>query len=202
LRGFKDWFIDFADNQELCMRIHEMTADLAIEVAGRFLDEVGEYIEVVMLGDDIAGQSGLMIHPNDFRKFIKPQWKRLFDFMRSRTNAKMCLHCCGNITAILDDIIDLGIEVINPVQVSNPKMNTKSLKQNYGDKLVFWGAIDTQHILPNGSVEDVRKEVKGRIDDLAPGGGYILSAVHTVQPDVPSENLVALYDAALEFGKY
>ncbi len=202
LRGFQNWFMDFIENPEFCRRIHEKVADLAIEVAGRFLDEVGEYIEVVMLGDDIAGQNGLMIHPNHFRKFIKPQWKRLFDFMRTRTYAKMCLHCCGNITAILDDIVELGIEVINPVQVSNPQMNTKALKQKYGDKLVFWGAIDTQHVMPMGLVKDVRKEVKNRIEDLAPGGGYILAAVHTIQPDVPPENIVELYDTALEFGRY
>ncbi len=202
LRGFQGWFMDFMENPELCQRIHEKTADLAIEVAGHFLDEVGEYLEVIMMGDDVAGQNGMMISPNDFRKFIKPQWKRLYDFIRTRTDAKLCLHCCGDITAILDDIVEIGIEVINTVQVSNIRMDTSFLKQNYGDKLVFWGAIDTQFVMPMGTVEEVRQEVKKRIDDLASGGGYILAAVHTIQPDVPSENMVALYDTALEYGKY
>jgi len=202
LRGFQNWFMDFVENPELCKRIHEKAADLGIEVAGHFLEAIGEYLEVIMFSDDIAGQDGMMISPNDFRKFIKPQWKRLFDFIRSRTDAKLCLHCCGNITAILDDIVEIGIEVINPVQVTNPQMNTRLLKQNYGDKLAFWGGIDTQFVMPMGTVEDVRQEVKKRIDDLALGGGYILSAVHTIQPDVSNENIVALYDTALEYGKY
>lgn len=202
LRGFENWFLDFALNPEVCARLHEQCADIGIEVAGRFLDDVGEYCQVIMFCDDVAGQDGLMIHPDDFRKYIKPQWKRIFDFMRTKTSAKMCLHCCGNITAILDDIVEIGIEVINPVQVSNPQMDTKQLKKNYGKDLSFWGAIDTQHVMPNGTVDEVRDEVKRRIDDLAPGGGYILSAVHSIQPDVPTQNIFQLYDCALDYGKY
>ena len=150
----------------------------------------------------MAGQDGLMIHPDDFRKYIKPQWKRIFDFMKTKTKAKMCLHCCGNITPILDDIVEIGVEVINPVQVSNPQMDTKLLKDRYGKDLSFWGAIDTQNVMPMGNVAQVEDEVKRRIDDLAPGGGYIMSAVHSIQPDVPTENIFALYDTTLEYGRY
>ena len=202
LRGFENWFLDFVQNPEVCAKLHEQCADLGIEIAGRFLDEVGEYCQVIMFADDVAGQDGLMIHPEAFRKYIKPQWKRIFDFMRTKTTAKMCLHCCGNITAILDDIIEIGIEVINPVQVSNPQMDTKRLKKRYGEHLSFWGAIDTQRVMPMGTAGEVKDEVKRRIDDLAPGGGYILSAVHSIQPDVSTENIFTLYDTALEYGNY
>jgi uroporphyrinogen decarboxylase len=202
IRGFENWFLDFVQCPEVCAKLHEQCADLGIEIAGRFLDEVGGYCQVVMFADDVAGQSGLMIHPDAFRKYIKPQWKRLFDFVRTKTQAKLCLHCCGNITAILDDIVEIGIEVINPVQVSNPQMDTKLLKKRYGDQLSFWGAIDTQHVMPMGTVDEVKDEVRRRIEDLAPGGGYILSAVHSIQPDVPTENIFALYDTALNYGRY
>jgi uroporphyrinogen decarboxylase len=202
LRGFENWFLDFVLNPEACAKLHEQCCDVGIEIADRFLSEVGEYCQVIMFADDVAGQDGLMIHPDAFRKYIKPQWKRIFDFMRTKTDAKLCLHCCGNITAILDDIVEIGIEVINPVQVSNPQMNTKNLKKRYGNDLSFWGAIDTQNIMPKGSVKDVKDEVMRRIDDLAPGGGYILAAVHSIQPDVPTENIFALYDTALEYGRY
>ena len=106
------------------------------------------------------------------------------------------------ITEILDDIVELGVDIINPVQVSAKGMDTRRLKKEYGDKLTFWGAIDTQKILPYGSPEDVRREVRKRIEDLAPGGGYILSAVLTILPEVPPENICAMFDAALEYGKY
>ena len=96
----------------------------------------------------------------------------------------------------------IGIEVINPVQVSNPQMETKLLKKRYGNQLSFWGAIDTQYVMPMGTIDEVKDEVKHRVDDLAPGGGYILSAVHSIQPDVPTENIFALYDMALEYGSY
>ncbi len=111
-------------------------------------------------------------------------------------------NCAYIVAAIMDDIIEIGIEVINPVQVSNPQMDTKLLKKRYGDQLSFWGAIDTQHVMPKGNTDEVKDEVKRRIDDLAPGGGYILSAVHTIQPDVPTENIFTLYDTALKYGKY
>lgn len=167
-----------------------------------FLDEVGEYCQVIMFCDDVAGQDGLMIDPDDFRKHIKPQWKRIFDFMKTKKSAKMCLHSCGTINAILDDIVEIGVEVINPVQVSNPQMDTKLLKKQYGKDLSFWGAVDTQHVMPDGTTGEVEDEVRRRIDDLTPEGGYILSAVHCIQPDVPTKNIFKLYGCALEYGKY
>ena len=202
LRGFEDWFVDFAENPELSLRFHEQATEMGIQVAGHFLDAIGDYVQIIMFADDIAGQDGMMISPKSFRNVIKPQWRRLFQFLRRRTNAKLALHTCGNIREILDDIVELGVDIINPVQVAAKGMDTRWLKKEYGDKLSFWGAIDTQKILPYGTPEDVRKEVRMRIDDLAPEGGYILSAVHTIQPDVPPENICVLFDEAREYGKY
>jgi uroporphyrinogen decarboxylase len=202
LRGFEDWFMDFVENPELSARLHEKAADIGIQVAEHFLGAVGEYCQIVLFADDVAGQDGLMIRPESFKEIIRPQWKRMFDFLRNRTDAKLCLHCCGNIYDILDDIVEIGVEVVNPVQVSHPAMDTRRLKQDYGDRLVFWGSIDTQRVLPFGSPEDVEKEVKKRIDDLAPGGGFILAPVHCITSDVSPENIRAMFDTAREYGRY
>jgi uroporphyrinogen decarboxylase len=106
----------------------------------------------------------------------------------------LALHCCGNITPILDDIVELGVDVINPVQLAAKNMDSAFLKGKYGDKLSFWGGIDTQHVLPYGSPENVTNEVRRRIEDLATGGGYLLAASHTIQPDVSPENICAMFD--------
>jgi uroporphyrinogen decarboxylase len=108
----------------------------------------------------------------------------------------------GSVFDILLDLIDIGVDVLNPVQVSANKMETATLKAVAGDQLAFWGAIDTQYVLPYGSPEDVQHEVIKRIADLGDGGGYVLSAVHNIQPEVPPENLCAMFEAGLKFGKY
>ena len=118
------------------------------------------------------------------------------------TKAKLYYHSCGAVTGLLDDLVEIGVDILNPVQVSATGMETDQLKKRFGDKLSFWGAIDTFHVLPNGSVDDVRKEVATRIRDLAPGGGYILGSVHNMQSDISPENVVAMLEAAVEFGQY
>lgn len=122
-------------------------------------------------------------------------------FVRSRTAAKILFHSCGNITNLIDELADIGVDAINPVQVS-AMPDTAVLKSRFGSRITFWGGIDTQHILPHGSVDDVTAEVRKRIRDLAPGGGFVLSAVHSIQPDVPPENILAMADAAAIYGAY
>ena len=118
------------------------------------------------------------------------------------TDAKVLYHSCGAVSTLIPDFLDMGIDFINPVQVSAAGMETAKLKQEYGDQLGFCGAVDTMHVLPHGTPEDVRAEVRQRIRDLAPGGGYVITAVHNIQPDVPPENIVTMYDSARELGKY
>jgi uroporphyrinogen decarboxylase len=112
------------------------------------------------------------------------------------------IHCCGGVYEFIPDLIELGIDALNPVQVSAKNMDTKSLKEEFGDSLTFWGGIDTQNVLPFGTPQDVENEVKKRIADLAAGGGYVMTAVHNIQPDVRPENIVRMYESALELGKY
>jgi len=165
------------------------------------LDAIGDYVQIVVFADDIAGQDGMMISPKSFRDVIKPQWKRLFQFLRTRTNAKLALHTCGNINEILDDIVELGIDIINPVQVAAKGMDTRRLKKEYGNKLTFWGQSIRRKFFPT-ALRGCAKGGKKENRRFGPGGGYLLAAVHTIQPDVPPENICALFDAAKTYGKY
>ena len=169
---------------------------------GRYLDLVGPYIQMIKMGDDLGAQNGPLMSPKTYRAVIKPYHKELFDCIRQRTKARIFLHTCGSVYRLLPDLIDAGVEVLNPVQVSAADMDTRRLKAEFGDRLSFMGAIDTQHVLPFGTSDDVKREVERRIVDLAPGGGFILAPVHNVQADVPPENLVTMYRHALQVGMY
>jgi uroporphyrinogen decarboxylase len=150
----------------------------------------------------MAFQDGPMMSMDLYRKMIKPHHRRLFGYIKSRSNAKIVYHTCGSVVHLIPDLIEMGVDALNPVQVSAKGMDSKALKREFGTDLCFWGAIDTQRILPFGSPEEVKVEVRRRIEDLAPGGGYVLCAVHNIQADVSPENICAMYDAAREFGRY
>ena len=133
---------------------------------------------------------------------IKPYQVELFRYVKALTPAKIYYHSCGSVTRLLDDLIDVGVDILNPVQVSADGMETDQLKQRFGNRLSFWGAIDTTEILPKGTADDVRNEVMQIIRDLAPGGGYVLASVHNLQSDIPSENILAMLETASKYGKY
>jgi len=133
---------------------------------------------------------------------IKPKQRRLLEAIKRKTDARIYYHSCGAVFDLIPDLIDLGFDILNPVQVSARGMDTRRLKEAYGNDIVFWGGIDTQHVLPFGKPEEVADEVRRRIDDLAPGGGFIFAAVHNIQALVPPENIVAMFETALEYGRY
>ena len=140
--------------------------------------------------------------PQTYRSHIKPYHKELFDFVKQHTEARIFLHTCGSVVRLLPVLVDAGVEILNPVQVSAKDMDTRWLKQEYGDRLSFMGAIDTQYALPFGTVEEVKREVERRIFDLGPGGGYIVAPVHNIQADVPAENIVTMFRHARQVGHY
>lgn len=167
------------------------------------LDEVGKYASVAVLSDDLGSQISPLIRPSVYRDIIKPAHKKVVDFIKSKVDGiKVVYHCDGAITDFFDDLVDVGYDAWNPIQVSARGIeDTKALKQTIGDKMCFWGGTcDSQGTLSRGTPEQVREEVKARIKDLAPQGGLVLSSVHNIQRDVPIENLVALYDSFYEYG--
>ena len=202
LRGFEDWFMDLVAEPELAADVLERCLAISLRINERLLSEVGEYADVVMLGDDIGVQDGPMISPKIYRQLLKPLQAQYFGMVHELTNAKLLYHTCGSVVDLLDDLIEIGVDVLNPVQVAARGMDPAALKARFGDRLSFWGGIDTQSVMPFGSPDEVRAEVRKRIGALGPGGGYVVDSVHNIQADVPAENIVAMYEEAASFGVY
>lgn len=203
LRGFEGWFMDLAAAPKFAEALMDQVLDFLLALAGKLLEKVGPYIQIITFGDDLAMQNGLMMSMPMFRKLIKPRLGRVFDFLHSQCDAKIWFHTDGAIMPIIPDLIDLGIDILNPIQVTAKGMDdTRHLKAEFGDDLVFWGGIDTQHLLPFGTPDEVRSDVRRRILDMAKGGGYVLNSVHNIQGDVGPENTIAMFDEAYTFGTY
>ncbi|MFA5028091.1 MAG: uroporphyrinogen decarboxylase family protein [Candidatus Methylomirabilota bacterium] len=196
LRGFEDWFADLVVNQAFHHALMERLTDLWIEMARDELDAVGEHADLCFYGDDMAFQDGPMMSMELYRALIKPYHRRLFGYLKSRTPAKIVYHTCGSVAHLIPDLIEIGVDALNPVQVSARGMDTRALKREFGKDIAFWGAVDTQRVLPFGGPAEVASEVRRRIDDLGAGGGYVLCAVHNIQADVPPANICAMYDTA------
>ena len=203
LRGMEKWLTDLAGDPEFALALMRQVTDLQREAACRLLEEAGETIDVLVMGDDLGGQKAPLISPRMYRRMVKPFHAELIAAIKSRTQAQIFYHTDGNVYSLLNDLIEVGVDLLNPVQVSSGDMgDTARLKREFGSRLSFCGAIDTQAVLPNGTPDDVRREVRRRIKDLGPGGGYILAAVHCIQPDVPPENVCAMFEEAQVAGRY
>lgn len=199
LRGFTDWFMDVAADKKLIGTLFDAVLEVSLGICRALLEEVGDQVDVIMASDDLGVQGGLMISPETYRELFKPRHKKYFQLLHDMSPAKVHFHTCGSVAAILEDLIEIGVDVLHPVQVSAAGMNPAQLKAKYGDRLAFWGAVDTQYVLPHGSVAEVEAEVERRIEELGAGGGYVLGAVHNIQPDVPLENILAMYRHAREY---
>ena len=202
MRGFEDWFADLVADPAFYHALMEKITDLWIEMARDELDAVGDNVDLCFFGDDVAFQDGPMMSMDLYRKMVKPYHKRLFSYLKSRTSAKVFYHSCGSVVHLIPDLIEIGVDVLNPIQVSAAGMDTKALKREFGKDICFWGAIDTQRVLPFGTPAEVETEVKRRFEELGPDGGYVLCAVHNIQADVTPENICAMYDAAHMHGRY
>lgn len=205
LRGFENFAVDLVQNTPFAEALMERVLELKMAYWGALLPELDEMTIIVREDDDYGHQSGLQISPDIFRRLIKPRWRRLFDFMKEKAAGKIYIyfHSCGAIRRLIPDLIEVGVQILNPIQVSAEGMDTRELKAKFGKDLTFWGGgVDTQYILPYGSPMEVRNEVRRRIADLAPGGGFVFTPVHNIQADVPPENLIAMWEALEEFGRY
>lgn len=203
LRGLEQWFCDLMTNTEFCAALLDQTLRFWLDWFRVFLDEVGDLVDVIMIGDDLAGQNGPLFSPALYRRLVKPRQKQLVQSIRSRTNAKIWYHTCGACTEFIPDIIDNGAHILNPVQISARGMNPAGLKRRFGDRIVFWGGgVDAQRILPRGTPDEVAADVRRNLEAFMPGGGYVFNNVHNIQGEVPPENVLALFDTAWEFGFY
>lgn len=201
--GLENFLMSLISEPKFADQLMSEITEIYIESCSNYLDEVGEYLQIFTYWDDLNSQTGWLISPDIYRKMIMPKQRRLVEAIKRKTKAKLFFHGCGAVFDLIPYLIDLGFDIINPVQVSAAGMDTKRLKQEYGDHIVFWGGgVDTQQVLPFGTPDDVRDEVKRRIDDLGPGGGFVFAAVHNIQAFVPPENIIAAFDTALTYGRY
>jgi uroporphyrinogen decarboxylase len=201
LRGLERWFMDTIENPAFCEALLDRTLEFWLGYYREFLKEIGDLVDVVMIGDDIGGQSGPLFSPKFYRSIVKPRQKKLVQHIKSLTPAKVWYHTCGSVRQLIPDLLDNGIDILNPVQISAADMDPRDLKTQFGDKLTFWGGgIDTQHVLSVATVAEVKKHVRRNLEVFKPGGGYVFNSVHNIQAGVPPENIVALFDAAYEYG--
>jgi len=204
LRGFSNVMFDLIENQSLFAYLLDRMTEVHLENLRRYLDAVGEYIHIIAMGDDLGTQTGPWMRPEKYRKLVKPRHARIFHYIKARSpHLYVFLHSCGSIYQLLPDLIDAGVDIINPVQVTARGMEPSRLKREFGKSLTFWGGgVDSQGVLPFGTPQQVRDQVKERISILAPGGGYVFATVHNIQSEVPPENIVAMFEAVAKYRRY
>jgi len=203
LVGLEDALMGMLTEPGFGERLLDRVTDAYIEAATNYLEQVGDYLDVFTFADDICSQEAWIISPDLYVSLVKPRHRRLFEAVRQKTKAKIFYHSCGAVFDLIPHLIEIGVDIINPVQVSARGMDTRRLKAAYGQDIVFWGGgVDTQWNLPFGTPEEVADEVKRRIDDLAPGGGFVFAAVHNIQALVPPANVMAAFEMAADYGRY
>ena len=202
LRGFQRFMLDLMIDKKFAHKLVGKILDVLLAFYDVLLSQVGDYVHIVETQDDYGTQESTLLSPELFREFFKGPLKRLSDLIRSKApRAKIYFHSCGAVSTLIEDFIDLGIDILNPVQPLAKGMDTKHLKARFGDRIVFYGGIDLQRALI-GTPEDVDREVRRRICDLAPGGGYILAPANLVTVDIPVDNVLLLCELALKYGRY
>jgi uroporphyrinogen decarboxylase len=183
---------------EACQRLSQALCDYYMPRLEAWLGAVGPYIDVMLFGDDLGGQNGPLMSPAMYRRYYKPWHSRLWRRAKELApQVNIHLHSCGGIEPLLEDLIEAGLESANPVQVTSAGMDPAHLKGTYGDRFTFWGGgCDTRRVLPYGTPDEVRAHVRGQIEVLSPGGGFVFQQVHNVMADVPPENVIAMFEAA------
>ena len=203
MQGMDVFLQNLVRNREFAEALLNKITEKCKTLMDAFLEKLGDNVDIIGIGDDLGTQESLLMSPKTYRDILKPIHDDYISFIKERTDAKVFFHTDGDVFPLIEDFIEIGVDILNPIQTSAGKMaNLSELKEQFGDEIVFCGAIDTRETLPNGSPDDVRKEVKRVIKELGPGGGYMVSAVHTIMDEVPAENVLAMVDAVREFGQY
>ena len=200
--GFEDFLIKLYTEKKLVNYFFDKLLEYLTVLWLNILKEADNYIDIIELGDDMAYQRQPFFSKDIYEEMVKPRHLKLFSTLKKYTNAKLFLHCCGSIAQLIDELVEVGIDILNPVQPSAYKMRAKDLKRRFGNKICFHGGIDEQYYLSRANMEEFTEEVKRVISEFAPGGGYILAPAHNIQSDTSPEKIVMLYKIAQEYGKY
>ncbi len=200
LRGEAQAFMDLLANPEMVHYCLGKLFDLAYQNTLRVFETIPGAVSITYVAEDLGGQTGLMYSPDQIHEYLLPGMKRMMDLTRQH-GSHVFVHSDGAVRDIIPALIDIGMEVLNPIQWVCPGMEREGLKRDFGDRIIFHGAVDNQRTLPFGTVEDVRREVEDNIRILGAGGGYILCPCHNIQAVTPPENIVAMYEAGLALGR-
>ena len=201
LCGYEKWFIDMKTNEKLYFALSDKLFEIGCKVVEHWIGAIGEYVDIVSTYDDLGSQAGPLISHRDYVRYLKPYEKEMIQHIKKYTNAKIYRHSCGSIYDFIPDLIEIGVEILNPVQPLAKNMEPQRLKKEFGRDITFFGGLDTQQLLYK-PVQKVKDGVKELIDIYAPGGGYIFGTSHNIEPDTPTENIVAMFQTAQEYGHY
>jgi uroporphyrinogen decarboxylase len=202
VRGMENFYTDIYNDLRLFEALLDKILEVELAQYEKYFSIAGKYLDVIEFWGDLGSQQGPLIAPKHYKQYIKPREAALVEFAKKHTNAKIALHTCGASYEFMPDILDAGYDILNPIQTTAAGMDPVRLKQEFGKDIVFWGAIDTQRVLPFGTKDEVKQEVHNQIQALATGGGYILAPCHNIQALTPAENVITMFQAALEFGTY
>jgi uroporphyrinogen decarboxylase len=203
LRGYMRFYEDLILHPDMIRALLGMMGEYQRALMSEVLDRIGPYISVVMTGSDLGTQRAPAMSPEIYYSLVWPEYKKLWDLIKSKTDAKIFYHSCGSLYPMIPYLIEGGVDILHPIQPRASEMGDREkLKREFGDKLTFWGGFDQQHVLPHGSPGEVREETKRLLDAFMPGGGFVFAAGHNIQTDVPPENVIALFDTVREFGVY
>jgi uroporphyrinogen decarboxylase len=201
IRGWSEFLLDLAGNPAMAESVMDRLVEAHIKAFDRYAETVYQHVDIIEVCDDVGMQNTTWISPDTYRKLIKPYHRRLYQHIKTKTGLPLLLHSCGSVSTFIPDFIEIGVDILNPVQYSADKMDLATLKRDFGDDICFWGGgVDTQKILPFGTPEQVSDEVKRCIDTLAPGGGFVFATVHNITEGVPLENILAAMDTVRSHG--
>ena len=203
LRGYEEYYVDLARHKDWVGYMLDRLVAFKSAYWARALGEIGDLVDVVIEADDLGGQQAPLMSPRTYRTVIQPRHKRLFSSIKAQAPVKVFFHSCGAVRRLIPDLIEAGIDILNPVQISAADMDPRELKREFGRDLVFWGGgVDTQGVLGTAAPAKVKDHVRRNIEALAPGGGFVFATVHDIQANVPPENIMAMWEAWREYGSY
>ena len=203
LRGYSNSMLDLVADPSFSEALIGKLTEVHLTNLEKYLQAVSKYIQVIQMGDDLGMQIGPQISLELYQTYIKPAHKKIYQYVKNNSDLFLFLHSCGSIYDFIPDLIDAGVDILNPVQFSATDMDSKNLKEKFGDKITFWGGgVDTQKILPFGTHKEVSDQIEQQINIFSPGGGFIFAAVHNIQANVPTENIIKLFETAILHRNY
>ena len=200
LRGWAQFMLDLARGDAFTEDLIAGIVETQLTNLSLYLEAVGDYVQIIQFGDDLGTQDRPQMSRKMYQQFLKPGHTKLYQYVHQNSDCAVFLHSCGSIAPLIPDLIEAGVDILNPVQTSAKNMDPQQLKAEYGDQITFWGGgCDTQQVLPNATPDEIKQHVKERINIFAPGGGFVFNQIHNIQANIPPENIVALFETAREF---